>query len=626
MRSLRSTINIGFILISTITAIVIGGVSLILGIQYTENEAKEKLTLMVSAYSSEIEQSLGKIRSYSDVLESLINSIWNDNPTESEQIKKQKLAKFMLTYCKSAKPNSFWIVFNPKATNPPYALSLFDSTERGNYTFEPDYNILTIDTTIYDIAWWKNAQKDGETWTNPYYWKPWNKTIISYARKLTVKNQFIAVFGSDFFFNKLKVKIASAKSFNSGYFWIVDQNYQMILHPTLQNIKVRTIDSGNIIDKISEQKLREGNLTYEYQGKQKMLAFKRLSNNWTLCMSVPYSEIHKQQRTITIIIMGLMLLLSVLAILISTNLSRNITNPLTGFIAIFKKGAEGDLSVRTSTNSPTTEILALSENFNFFMARMQWQVTELEETKESLILAIRKEEEANRLKSAFLSNISHEIRTPLNAVIGFSELIKKEKLSEEEKNRFSNLVVKNAYALLRTLDDVIQASKIESGNLSATIEKTTVSNVLDSVIEVYTKHRGTYVISKETELIVENNSTNETAYILTDIMLLQEMLSQMLENSIKFTAEGTIKIGAIVSNSTVVFYVEDTGIGIALEKKEKIFDLFYKANHNQSQLFGGSGLGLTIAKGIADLLGASLWVESEPSIKTTFFVGLPRIY
>lgn len=109
----------------------------------------------------------------------------------------------------------------------------------------------------------------------------------------------------------------------------------------------------------------------------------------------------------------------------------------------------------TATDSPMHEIAELSENFNYFISRMQWQVEELEETKISLTQAMKRAEESSRLKSAFLSNISHEIRTPLNAVIGFNGLIKRETLPEEERKRFSSLVVKNAYALLRTMDDVI---------------------------------------------------------------------------------------------------------------------------------------------------------------------------
>jgi len=625
MRTLRSRINAGFILISMITAIVTGGVSIILGMRHAEKEAKEKLSLMVNAYSGEVEQSLSKIRSYSDIVESFAYSIWNDNPNEPEKIKKQKLAKYMLDFSKVAKPNSLWIVYNPKVTNPPYVISLYDSTEQGGYKFEADYNILELDTITNDIAWWNNAKRYGDAWTNPYFWQPWNKTIISYARKLTINNKFIAVLGSDLFFDKLKKKIATAKSFDSGYFWIIDQDYRMILHPTLQNIDVRTIDNGNIINKIEIQKKTEGSLNYEYQGQHKMLAFKKLSNGWTLCMSVPYSEIYKRQRAITVIIIGLMLLLSIIAIFISTNLSRSITHPLTSFIEIFKRGAGGDLSVRTATDSPMHEIAELSENFNYFISRMQWQVEELEETKISLTQAMKRAEESSRLKSAFLSNISHEIRTPLNAVIGFTELIKRETLPEEERKRFSSLVVKNAYALLRTMDDVIMISKLESGSLHPVIVKTSVWDVLDATLNTYNQHRGTYTISPRTEMSVINSPNFKTTYISTDISQLNEILSQLLENSIKFTEEGTIKLGALVSTSTVVFYVEDSGIGIQQEQKEQIFELFYKANENESRLFGGSGLGLSIAKKMADILGASLWFESEPGTKTTFFVGISTL-
>ncbi len=625
MRTLQSRINAGFILISTITAIVTGGVSILLSIQYTENEAKEKLRLMVSTYSEEMERNLGKIKLHADVIESLAITIWEDNPSEPEAIKKQRLAKYMLNYANKAKTNSLWIVFNPDATPPPYVFSLYDSTEKNNYTFEKDYNILTIDTTQNDIKWWNNAERYGESWTDPYYWKPWNKNIISYARKFTINNKFMAVLGSDLFFDKMKKKIAAATSFDSGYFWIVNSNYTMILHPTLKNLDVRLVNNGKVIDQIRKQNKQEGTTTYDYQGSQKMLAYKKLSNDWTLCMSVPNSEVFKHQRTITLIIIGLTILLSGLAVFVSKNLSRSIANPLTSFIAIFKRGAEGDLSVRTTTSTTTNEIAELSHSFNHFISRMQWQVEELEETKVSLTSAMQRAEESNRLKSAFLSNISHEIRTPLNAVIGFTELIKRETLSDEDKKRFSELIVKNAFALLHTMDDVILSSKLESGTLRPNMVRVSVDDILNIALEAYSKHRGTYSLSPNTELSIITNDAHKTAYISTDIALLNEIISQLLENSIKFTEQGYIKVGALVSSLSVVFYIEDTGIGIEPDQKEKIFEVFYKVNGDESRLLGGSGLGLSIALKAANLLGANIWLESEPRKKTTFFVGFPLI-
>lgn len=241
----------------------------------------------------------------------------------------------------------------------------------------------------------------------------------------------------------------------------------------------------------------------------------------------------------------------------------------------------------------------------------------------SLTAAIEKAEESNRLKSAFLANISHEIRTPMNAIKGFAFLLQKENLTEDKKLRYINIINERADDLLVLINDIIDISLIESKQLSMIQQKESISNLINDVFLKWTEH---IRLNKQGKLSlkVNNELKKEEDIITTDINRVKQVLNNLISNSVKFTTQGTIEMGVKKSGSNVLFYIKDNGTGIPEDFKSHIFNRFSQAEKTYlSNSNGGLGLGLSISKGIIDLLGGKLWFESIENSETIFFFTIP---
>ncbi len=250
-------------------------------------------------------------------------------------------------------------------------------------------------------------------------------------------------------------------------------------------------------------------------------------------------------------------------------------------------------------------------------------ITENERMHEELIKAKNKAEESDHLKSVFLANMSHEIRTPMNAIIGFSDLINEPGIDELEKKQFSEIIRKRAFDLLGLINDIMDISKLEAKQMKITKEYGNVEDILSDLYKTYQvfwedTENPAVTLSYENELIgAENN-------IFTDIGRLRQIISNLLNNAIKFTQQGSIRFGCKKKDDqTLLFYVSDTGIGIRPEKINEIFNRFYQVEESTTRYFSGAGLGLSISQGLAALLGGTIQVESEPNIGSTFSFTLP---
>ncbi|MEG1607461.1 MAG: ATP-binding protein [Mucinivorans sp.] len=232
-----------------------------------------------------------------------------------------------------------------------------------------------------------------------------------------------------------------------------------------------------------------------------------------------------------------------------------------------------------------------------------------------LIRLRKKAEEADKLKSAFLANMSHEIRTPLNAIVGFSELITTTR-DPEEQEEYAQIIEHNNSILLAIINDIMDLSKIESDTMSYIMENIDVPVLLNS-------------LAKSTALKVDNNVEMVLDKIGQDIKLksdsnrISQVVSNFLNNAAKFTTVGSIHLGCRkLSNEQICIYVKDTGIGIAEENQERIFDRFVKLNN----FVQGTGLGLPICKTIANDLGGTVGVKSEIGQGSVFWISIPQDY
>jgi len=257
---------------------------------------------------------------------------------------------------------------------------------------------------------------------------------------------------------------------------------------------------------------------------------------------------------------------------------------------------------------------------------MKEDITDRKKMEKDLIRAKEKAEESDRLKSAFLANMSHEIRTPMNAIIGFSQLLNDESISSDEKAHFIDLIQKSGNDLLRLIDDIIDISKIEAGQLKVFKSQYFLDNILEEIYNSYQQFLKTKPDKANVKLQYKQPKDKKTV-IFTDIDRFRQIFRNLLNNAIKFTESGLIEFGfRKTSDKTepmLEFYVRDTGIGVPADKLEVIFQSFRQANDSDTRLYGGTGLGLAITRRMVELLGGKIWVESAKGQGSTFYFTLP---
>ena len=234
--------------------------------------------------------------------------------------------------------------------------------------------------------------------------------------------------------------------------------------------------------------------------------------------------------------------------------------------------------------------------------------------EEEMAIAMRKAEESDRLKSAFVANISHEIRTPLNSIVGFANLMVEEGLPEEERKLSSDMIMSNSRALLGLLDDVLDLSRLEAGMDKVFLSVCDLHFLVHSMLDI-----GRLNMAQGVELV--NEGPREKLLVMTDEVKLTKVFMNLIGNAKKFTTQGHIVIGAKITSDGVWVecWVKDTGIGISPENLEHIFDRFYKVNEFKQ----GTGLGLSICEAIIELLGGQIWVESTLGKGTAFYFRIP---
>ncbi len=256
--------------------------------------------------------------------------------------------------------------------------------------------------------------------------------------------------------------------------------------------------------------------------------------------------------------------------------------------------------------------------------RLHNQNREMRIINEKLKQAKRRAEESDRLKSAFLANMSHEIRTPMNAILGFSKLLSKKIQSNTEAIHFLSLINGAGAQLLRIIGDIIDISKIESRQLEISNSLMGINQTLKEIIETHQQGRE-HIIPKTIELKLSLPDPDKEYWVNTDPSRFTQILGNLINNAIKFTTKGHVEIGYITHfdniSSHFELFVKDTGCGIAQDKHHAIFERFNQVNN--SGFSDGNGLGLSIAKGLVELLGGSIWVESELGKGATFSFTIP---
>ncbi|MCF8389766.1 MAG: response regulator [Bacteroidales bacterium] len=249
----------------------------------------------------------------------------------------------------------------------------------------------------------------------------------------------------------------------------------------------------------------------------------------------------------------------------------------------------------------------------------------------NLQAALIKATESDRLKSAFLANMSHEIRTPMNGIIGFANLLKTPNLSHEKQIHHIDIIEKSSQRLLEIIDDLMNISKIESGQTELFISSVNINAQFDqlfSLFDLESKNKGL-------ELKYKKSLSDNDAVIETDEIRFYGILSNLIKNAIKYTNEGYVEFGYTHCHSIdsptkeceeLLFFVKDTGIGIPLSRQKAIFDRFVQADIEDKEARQGVGLGLSIAKAYVEMLGGKIWVKSKPGEGSQFYFSIPIKY
>ncbi len=239
--------------------------------------------------------------------------------------------------------------------------------------------------------------------------------------------------------------------------------------------------------------------------------------------------------------------------------------------------------------------------------------------EEELKLALKKAKESDELKTAFLQNISHEIRTPMNGILGFASLLKDTELTGDEQQSYIDVIMISGKRMLSTLNDLMDISKLETGQVQLNITSTNVNEELEILYNFFELE----IQKKNLKLYYHTTLPANEAIIESDREKLFAILTNLIKNSIKYCDEGRIDFGYVKKDNHLEFFIKDTGIGIPSHRLRAIFDRFVQADIEDVKVHEGSGLGLSISKAYIEMMGGKIWVESIEGKGSQFYFTIP---
>ncbi|MFW6389079.1 MAG: sensor histidine kinase [Marinilabiliaceae bacterium] len=232
-------------------------------------------------------------------------------------------------------------------------------------------------------------------------------------------------------------------------------------------------------------------------------------------------------------------------------------------------------------------------------------------------------DESSRLKSAFLANLSHEIRTPMNVIMGFTELLSADNMPKEQRRNYIDIIQQNGTRLLHIMDSLIDISRFQAKNIGKDQQAFPLNQLMDQLLNTY--KLDIEITGKPLKLSLSTGAKNGEDEVMLDKEATFKILNHLLDNAVKFTASGYIHFGYEISEKNILFFVEDTGIGLPEGKEKEIFDLFRQGDLRLSRQYGGTGLGLAIAKRYATAMNGQIWCSNKEKTErgTIFKFTLP---
>ncbi len=343
-----------------------------------------------------------------------------------------------------------------------------------------------------------------------------------------------------------------------------------------------------------------------------------------------------QEMRITIIALMIISGIAVgIASIFAFRMTQSIIAPLKELVRLTRHIRKNqDYSIR-STNVAHDEVGVLADSINNLLSQIQERdqalldknadlENQVKERTEELREAVVKAEYASHAKSAFLANMSHELRTPLTAIQMYTELVIEDLMdgsgTPEIHTQDLNNVITSSQHLLSLIEDVLDLAKIEAGKTDLLLEKVSIQTLLADVM----MQANPLMVQNENQFILESDVPKKFT-LGTDRKRISQILLNLLSNSAKFTSMGTVTLKAMADIDSLVFQVEDNGIGMTQEQTERVWEGFEQADSSTSKKYGGSGLGLALSKKLVKLLGGKISMTSSPGVGTTVTLQLPLV-
>lgn len=293
---------------------------------------------------------------------------------------------------------------------------------------------------------------------------------------------------------------------------------------------------------------------------------------------------------------------------------------LNGSTAVYNQKSAGIVSVIDITDRKRAELELQNKNqeYSALNEELNQTIQQVQQANDELEVARLKAEESDKLKSAFLANMSHEIRTPMNGILGFASLLKDTRPDPENMAKYIDIIEKSGHRMLNIINDLIDISKVESGQMEVYSNEFCIDALLDELYLFFSPEAE----NKGLELIC-NAYGNSTVKLLTDKEKLNAVFTNLVKNAIKYTEQGSIEFGYQLKGKKLHGFVKDTGIGISQENLENVFERFVQEDLSLSKPYEGAGLGLAITKAYVELMGGKISVSSKLHEGSVFSFHIP---